>query len=292
VIRTTRPIVLITVQYANPADTSALLKSVDSLDDSASCRVIVVDNSPDRARDAKPVGGKGHRMPVDVLVAPQNLYYWGGAAFAIDTIRRDEGKLPPWVIICNNDTTIEQADFLSRLANLDPGAFPIIAPAITSLASQRNQNPMLEKPPTYLQRLKWSIYDLGYPVARAMLATHRAVTPKNPERNSDSETRRRIYAPHGAFVILSSTFFARGGDLDTQVAMFAEELTLAETARALDLPVWYLPELRVTHAEHSTTGSGLTREKYALERMARRRYYHLRRSKPQARDWQLQDPAR
>ena len=270
---------VITVQYANPSDTSALLESIDALDDSTTCHVIVVDNSPDRPLDAKPAE-KPYRMPVDVLVSPQNLYYWGGAAFAIDTIRRDAGKLPPWVIICNNDTTIDQADFLKRLADLDPAAFPIIAPAVTSLASRRDQNPMLEKPPAYLQRLKWSIYDLAYPVARAMLAAHKALSPKNLKGNSDSRTRRRIYAPHGAFVILSSAFFARGGDLDTHVAMFAEELTLAETARALGLPVWYLPELRVTHAEHSTTGSGLTREKYALERMARRRYYDLRRSIP------------
>ena len=44
-------------------------------------------------------------------------------------------------------------------------------------------------------------------------------------------------------------------------------------AKKLDMPVWYCPDIRVSHREHSTTGEKLTRAKYQMERMARRRYY-------------------
>jgi len=111
-----------------------------------------------------------------------------------------------------------------------------------------------------------------------MLALYR---PVSQLRNISSATatggsRTRIYAAHGACVILSSAFFASGGSLDTTVPMFAEELTLAETARRLGLPIWHVPDLEVVHREHSTTGAGLTRSKYDMERMARRRYYDVR----------------
>jgi hypothetical protein len=46
-------------------------------------------------------------------------------------------------------------------------------------------------------------------------------------------------------------------------------------AEKLGMPVWYFPELRISHREHSTTGHSLTRSKYEMERMARHRYYEL-----------------
>ncbi len=272
-----RPVVFVTVQYGNPADTEAFLESVGALDDSGACEVIVVDNAPGSSA-ARPLSQDRYTFPVQTVAAPENLYYWGGAAFAIDGIRNDRGGLPRRVIICNNDVTIPQADFLQRLSQIDPDGFPIVAPAVISLASGRDQNPILSDPPRVLMRLKWRVYDVAYPVAKAMLAIHRTlVSQDRPARNTVPEGPRKVYAAHGAFVILSSVFFERGGSLDTHVAMFAEELSLAETARSLGLPIWYFPDLRVSHAEHSTTGAELTPEKYALERLARGRYYDLRR---------------
>lgn len=271
------PVLFVTVQYRNAADTEAFLKSIAELDDARTCEVIVVDNSPVEAKRASSLNLDRYQFPVQVVEAPTNLFYWGGAAFAIEALRRDRGRLPPRVIICNNDVTIPQGDFLRRLSEIDSEEFPIVAPAVISLATGRDQNPILSTPPGFLKRLKWNVYDLGYPLAKAMLSVHRTLVRNRSRSPSSGETQTPIYAAHGAFVILSSVFFERGGSLDTQVAMFAEELTLAETARALGLPIWHCPNLRVSHAEHSTTGSGLTREKYALERMARRRYYGLRR---------------
>ena len=284
----THPVLFITVQYGNPSDTRAFLESVAALDDSKSCQVILVDNSPPGTSDPAFRVPDRYESPLEVLVPPKNLYYWGGAAFALDIVRQRSKSLPRWTIICNNDVMINQTDFLKRLAGIDPITFPIIGPAVISLTSHRDQNPMLQSYPGFLKRLKWRIYDVAYPIAKAMLATHRMLTSRAAERGKSLPGgRRRIYAPHGAFVILSSAFFERGGSLDTQVAMFAEELTLAETAVKLGMPIWHFPDLQVTHGEHSTTGAKLTPAKYALERLARRRYYNLRAATPGVRDWQL-----
>jgi hypothetical protein len=145
----------------------------------------------------------------------------------------------------------------------------------------KEQNPLLATAPGALKRLKWRVYDINYVVARSMLAVHKAWQSLNRKSatiwTSDrkNEQPTKIYAPHGACMIFSAEFFRNGGFLDTSVAMYAEELTVAAQAVKLGLPVWYHPDMKVLHREHSTTGHQLTRTKYQMERMARRRYYSL-----------------
>jgi GT2 family glycosyltransferase len=272
---TSAEIAVVTVQFGNPDDTAALVSSLASLDGVEHIELMVVDNAKQDTRNA----GLPSAVPFAVryLAPAANLYYWGGAAFALDAIRADRASFPRWVVICNNDIVIPDPGFVNRLVSLDPEAYPIIAPEIISHATGKRQNPLLASPPTFRQRLKWRVYDLGFPIATAMLRVHRLFFNMVPARgNTRHDQRERdIYAPHGACVILSSAFFERGGSLDTSVPMFAEELTLAATAARLGMAVRYVPSLRVVHREHSTTGPHLTREKYRMERSARRRYYSI-----------------
>lgn len=274
-----RDIAIVTVQYRNEADTAAFAGSLASLDDASSCELVIVDNSPEAATRGADKALEQMPFIVHAISTHTNLYYWGGAMHAIDGIRRSGGSLPRWVIVCNNDITFPDVQFLKRLAGFDPEQYPIIAPGVLSAATNRDQNPLLRTEPGILQRTKWRIYDSGYPLAQLMLALHRPIARlRNNFRSATTiGARTMVYAPHGAFVIFSSAFFERGGVLDTTVPMFAEELTIAETARGLGLPIWHVPDLRVVHREHSTTGVRLTRSKYHMETMARRRYYEVRR---------------
>ncbi len=282
-------VAFITVQYHNPADTASFIESLRAQSDPRGIEVIVVKN--DRILDppaelaadpVQPAGQVGsYLFPVRVLRAPKNLYYWGGAAFALDELSA-RGPLPRWVIISNNDVTVEDSEFVRRLRSLDPVRYPIIGPSIISLATGRDQNPILRSRLGKLSEMKWMLYDSGYRMATSLLAVRglwRSFRENASRRSAglaDSSTAERIYAPHGAFVIFSSEFFDRGGRLDTTVPMFAEELTIAVTAERLEMPVWHLPQLRVSHREHSTTGSRLTRAKYELEKRARRHYFGLK----------------
>lgn len=277
-----RDVTIITVQYRNLGDTTSFVTSLASLAGSTRCELVIVDNDESGAgsadlesiREAAP-------FSVQIMRSTRNLYYWGGAAFALDELSKSPAVPPRWVIVCNNDVTFSDVSFLERLRALDAEQFPIVAPTIISEATGMDQNPLLVLPPNGLKRLKWRVYDVSYPIATMMLAIHgvakRIAAPLSRalRRPSVEETRRQIYAPHGAFVILSEAFFQKGGALDTTVPMFAEELTIAAQARELALPVWHVPELKVSHREHSTTGARLTRPKYELERMARRHYYDL-----------------
>ena len=272
-------VLFVTAQYGNVDDTASLVASLALLETPPAFSLIVVDNSPEDCSDQVTALGRSAAFRLECRRPRTNLYYWGGAAYALEPFLRAPGSVPRWVVICNNDIVIPDTEFLRHLAALDPEAYPIIAPGIVSKATGKRQNPFLEVAPTTPQRLKWGVYDIAFPVATGMLRIHKVLQALLPRVERDDQRpgsmARDIYAPHGSCVILSSTFFARGGSFDTAVPMFAEELTLAAEAIRLGLPVRYVPSLRVIHREHSTTGPRLTREKYEMERAARRRYYSI-----------------
>lgn len=279
-------IVIITVQYKNVADTASFVACLGLIEGIAGCELIIVDNDSTGADSAELQKICDNAPCALRLIRPRhNLYYWGGAAVAIEALSGSGLPPPHWVIVCNNDVDIEDPWFLRRLRLLDPSSYPIVAPTIISEATGKDQNPFLIEPAGPLKRLKWRIYDVDYRVATAMLATHRVLkhatmgvaarfSPFRRARQGEA-AQRKIYAPHGSFVIFSKAFFDSGAVLDTTVPMFAEELTLAAVAHDLKLGVWHVPDLKVSHREHSTTGVELTEPKYELERMARKHYFSL-----------------
>jgi GT2 family glycosyltransferase len=74
-------------------------------------------------------------------------------------------------------------------------------------------------------------------------------------------------------MVLAREFFERGGTMDTGFTMYGEETSVAAMARRLDLPVMFVPRLKVLHAEHATVGKKLTRKMYAIQRQAWRHCY-------------------
>lgn len=275
-------IAIVTVQFNNFVDTKVLAANLAGLEGTEKCELVVVDNSSqgDASADLSALAdAAGYR--VRILRPPANLYYWGGAEYALRSLYDASDRRPLWVVVCNNDITIEDQGFLNQLRSLDPLTFPIVAPGITSAATGRQQNPLLRSRAGPLRRLKWRIYDIDYRVAKTLLGVRASVSGllgsfvRDPRTEELSQSRERIYAPHGACMIFSAAFFERGGRLDATVPMFAEELTIAALAQRLKMPVWYCPELKVLHREHSTTGHRLTREKYEMERLARRHYFGL-----------------
>jgi len=269
-------ILLVTVQYGNFEDTSALVASLSAADDVGTLEMVIVDNRPShdgRELESLKVGAP---FAIRVLRPGTNLYYWGGAARALEFVGRANDRKHRWTIVCNNDVLIGDPSFFRRLRALDVNRYPIVAPTIMDAGTGRDQNPLLATVPHGLKRLKWRVHDLHYRIAKSMLwANSLLMRFTNEIVRAAPSAEQRIYAPHGAFVILSCAFFEKGGALDTTLSMYAEELSLAATAKRLQLPVWHRPDLRVIHKPHSTTGATLTREKYQMEREARQHYYKL-----------------
>ena len=277
------PVLVITVEYGNRDDTLKLIESLRNTAGENPIDLVIVDNSDESAPPPKTSLDNSPRMSVRWLKTPANLFYWGGANYALGEVDGFTSEAPTWVVICNNDIAFSDGTFFSTLALQDPRTAGILAPCIVSTVTGEDQNPLLQKAPGLLMRARWRLYDAGYPIAKLLLATRpalRALSRLSKRSRGHTPGNKEIFAPHGACVIISSEFFRRGGRLDTTVPLFAEELTLAAEASSLRVPIRHLPELRVTHREHSTTGTNLTPFKYDLERKARRRFYELVSGKP------------
>jgi hypothetical protein len=65
--------------------------------------------------------------------------------------------------------------------------------------------------------------------------------------------KRKIYASHGSFFILTHMFLKRVSELNYPVFLFGEEIYIAETSRNLNLDIIYAPNLRVFDSEHAST---------------------------------------
>ena len=66
---------------------------------------------------------------------------------------------------------------------------------------------------------------------------------------------KKIYAPHGSFVIFSNQYFKRGGWIDRNFDRYGEEVTTAEIAKKNKIPIFFVPKLEVIHVIHSSTTS-------------------------------------
>ena len=98
------------------------------------------------------------------------------------------------------------------------------------------------------------MYFFNYSISRWIGIIRTLLTKLFKHQFSNSGSKRiSIYAPHGACMIFSKRFFLKGGYLDTGFTLFAEELTVAEIAKNLNLPITYIPELKIIHHENSTT---------------------------------------
>lgn len=267
----------ITVNYKNPAVTGAFLESLTCLDGFAQCEVAIVDNEADAvtteslANAARQWNGRVHLFHLE-----ENRFYWPGAAFALEKLYPRPELMPDWLIVCNNDIVVTDRRFVARLLAHDPETACVIAPSIVSAVTGRDQNPFLRRELGAVERLKWKAYYTHYLVARLLLGVRRlwAFLKEHAPRVGGGrppravEAAERIYAPHGACVIFSRAYFCRGGYLDTNFALYGEEITVAEIAKRIGAPVLYCPALRVLHQENAATGRKLTRALYRMEREA------------------------
>jgi len=206
--------------------------------------------------------------PLVQTVKPEfNLGYFGGAKYGFEYYLKKNNEYPDWIIVSNVDLEFSDSNFfnvLSRLKNLlDLG---VIAPRIFSNLSMSDLNPKIVNRPSqlYMKFLKiilsnyyaFTVYALLSYLKRFTMSYKEALIPSKKkiqiqDKNSDL---KKIYAPHGSFIIFHKRYFQKGGSLDYPSFLFGEEIFVAETARKLDLKIIYYPKLRILDYEHASTG--------------------------------------
>ena len=105
-------------------------------------------------------------------VNEKNLYYWPAVKKVISDLRSSTSKFPDWILICNNDITINDRYFLKKLEKINPIKNPIIGPDITNTKGE-HLNPFMDKPLSKLNYFYWWLYFISYPTSRILLFLRR-----------------------------------------------------------------------------------------------------------------------
>lgn len=256
----------VAVNYRGSASVGPFLDSLDA-QTCGDWSAVVVDNSCDRAEVNRLRTLARGRGRVKVVVALDNLGYFGGANWHL----RQQAHRPEWTVVCNVDLELA-TDFVANVLAGDLGQH-VTAPAITALPSGVQQNPFMRSRPTVSAMLRRAAVYALPPVARlyATLATmngrRRAGAP--PGDPCD------IYAPHGSIIAVHRRFFESGGTLEHPVFLYNEELTVAEQVRNLDATIRFDPAVQVTHREHQATGLARLSRTLRLQAAASRYGYRL-----------------
>ena len=269
-------VLIITVDHQSAELTARMTESLKRIKGNSAICIVIVRNG-----SGSGVAGSTRFLcesseNVWIYQSAENRGYFGGARQGLAWFQEAHGDLPPWIIVCNNDIRIEQTDFFERLSQLDPNSVGVIAPKILSCRTGLNQNPFMVRRPG-----RWRVGELRFWLKsfylafvhekmsewkKKRLSLQQRLLPRTSERAGPQPTA--IYAPHGAFLIFSKQFFARGGFLDDGTFLYHEEISVAEVSKKIGLPIVYWPELCVLHDEHSTTGRRFTRSIYEIQKQS------------------------
>jgi GT2 family glycosyltransferase len=249
---------LITVNYNNWDYTESFVRTLLSFGNK-SLSIVIVDNSP-KMSDNNISNLESENENIAYLKTKNNIGYFGAVNYAIKII---DIKLYDYIIICNNDITIENLNFFEIL-NEKLELYDIIAPSIKTKENIQ-QNPHRDKKIDLKRKIFYKIYFSSYLIAKLINFIVRQKRIKQTEYN---EYEREIASPHGAFIIFNKTFFSKGGFIDDGFFLYGEEDTLMAQAQNLKLKIGFIPDLKVKHFESLSTGKSFTKKKYLIQKDA------------------------
>ncbi len=247
---------IVTVSYKRSASTEAFLRSASQLERFSEGHVIVVENGSNDG-SAERLRSFVKQFPnVELLESAQNRGYFGAASWALKQYAV-RGNQPGWTIICNNDIQFDDRQFLTRLLQRDPDHVAVIAPSIIELPIGADSNPFMRDRPTLFKLLRCKFWNSSYYLMwfKQWLSPYvRSVRHYLFRAKESIQGPVPVYAPHGALLIFSRHFFESGGYIDDGFFLYAEEFSVAEICRRLNLSIIHDPELRVWHNAHAVTG--------------------------------------
>jgi hypothetical protein len=261
--------------YANYGCAAEIQKSIRSLaptDDWTRIDIVVVNNGGDSFESSKV------QLPsactLRVLSPGRNVGYFGALKEAM--ARSLQAGEYDFRVLCNPDIEFVDPMLFGRLARLDlEKSVAIVAPTITSGISGTDQNPYLASRPSagLLRRWRWMYSSWpGYALYQLLSNMRLRVMGASSDRSTLPAQQRRIYAPHGAFIVFANQFLEGARDLDRIPFLFAEELFLGEICHRCNRAVLYRPDLQVHHLEHATTTRISTFSKFRMHKESLRAF--------------------
>ena len=256
------PFVFVVLHYLNYEDTVECVDSLLKIDD-ARTRVVVVDNGSSNESGRKLEARYRAEDRVDCLLSEENLGFARGNNLGYRYARNELGA--GFVCLLNNDTVIEQRDFVRRIREKyaeDP--FDILGPDIVTLKGE-HQNPApvtLQDREVLRKKLRlWRVQlFLSYFAADVFLENvkkaifPKPLIPRAPTVQWDYSREYEGVKLHGCALCFSPRYVERYEEaLHPGTFMFAEEEILYQKVKREGLRTVYFPKVRVVHKEDRAT---------------------------------------
>ncbi|MBI5059333.1 glycosyltransferase family 2 protein [candidate division KSB1 bacterium] len=262
---------IIVLNWNGLADTGECLRSLFATD--PALRVIyVIDNGSTDGSATELHREFGESI---ILIAnPRNLLYAGGNNVGITRALADGCS---HLLLLNNDTTVA-ADLLQRL-----------------LDGEAQTGDAVLCPKIYYARDPQRLWYAGGLISlrRARLA-HRGI--RELDRGQYDQLERTGWAT-GCALFGSRRLFETVGMLDTEFALYMEDVDFSLRARAAGFPCYYVPAAKVWHKVSASMGGNLSKKKLSRKWASLRRLVNKHLPSPAARfaaltDFVLTEPPR
>ena len=262
---------IITVNYKDFKPTENLIKSIVNCNISSTLKIVIIDNeSTDDSLLSLNMLRKKTNLDIEIIPSSKNSYYWGGINLGLtDNNKKDYD----WIIACNNDIEFNDCTFFEKLNHLEKDCYSIIAPQIISSLTNKDLNPFMLKPISFIYDLYYSLYYLNFFTSKIVHKIGRLIGIINKLSKIKKSLNCQIYAGHGSCMIFSKDFFSNGGFLDTGFSMYGEEISTAEIAKKINSQIYYIPSLSIIHNEHQSTGKSSLKDNFMK---SKKTYYYLK----------------
>ena len=254
---------LITVNYKDTFPTSKFIKTLKNTEKIDKVKIIIADNSTSqKTKNELTKIKKKSNLDINLFFFRKNLFYWPAVEKVFTSTLENEEKYPDWLIICNNDMEVNDANFFNKIFSYDSSKALVIGPKILNNKNE-NLNPFMIDKLSKLQLYYWKIYFSSYFLSK-FLNSIKKIKKTFYVRKNKFINVSKVYAVHGSMMFFSKAYFENGGIIDNRFSLFCEELTTAEIANNIGCDILYEPSISVYHNEHSSTGKISDQKKYKI----------------------------
>jgi GT2 family glycosyltransferase len=253
------------LHYQTLSDTIGCVNSILSNVEYPDYRIIIVDNgSPNKSGNKLKETFENNPL-VNVILSERNLGFTSGNNLGYDFAKKEFG--PEFIALINNDTIIEQSDFITVIKDkFSKTYFDILGPDIYT-PNGRHQSPAFNKMSGmaavdkyirfYSKVLLLNYLGLDYIFEK--IKKHffpvSSLHTENIYIIPDSSKEQTGVMLHGSALVFSARFIEKYDGLYPGPFMYGEEAILDFIARRDNLLVLYSPDVKIIHLDDSATNS-------------------------------------
>ncbi|MBQ7443814.1 MAG: glycosyltransferase family 2 protein [Bacteroidaceae bacterium] len=232
----------VTINFNGLADTTALIRSLQSVVHSVRWELVVVDNAS-AGNDVFALQTIFAADPrVRIIQASRNLGFAGGNNLGIAAAKA------PCIMLINNDTLVETDHFRQLTDRIQcDTSIGIISPKIRYATPGR------------------FIQYAGFTDLTPVTLRNAAIGHGEPD-NGQHDTPRPTAFAHGAAMLFTRHTLDAAGPMTEQYFLYYEEMDWSMQVRRAGLTIWYDPVQTVFHRESRTTGANSPLRAYYMTR--------------------------